>query len=127
MEKLFGKTVNTLSDLADVRAQKHSVILSNVANIDTPGFKASELTFKQALGSAKHQLRIGLTKTDPAHLPAGAGKRGSVDYEIKTSNEKVQLDREMSGLSENHLMFNTTMEILSRRFKMLQNTLNQTK
>jgi flagellar basal-body rod protein FlgB len=127
MEKLFGKAVNTLSDMADVRAQKHKVILSNVANIDTPGFKASELTFTQAIGTAKHLLQISLTQTDPAHLPGKAGRRSSVNYEIKASDESVKLDTEMSKLSENHLMFNTTMEILSRKFKGLQNTLNQTK
>lgn len=126
MEKLFGKTMNTLGDMVDVRAQKHRVILSNVANIDTPGFRPSELTFTQALKTAKH-LQVDLTQTDPAHLPGNKGRRSSVKYEIKASDEKVKLDEEMTMLSENHLMFNTTMEILSRKFKALQNTLNQTK
>jgi flagellar basal-body rod protein FlgB len=127
MEKLFGKTINTLSDMADGRAQKHKVILSNVANIDTPGFKATELTFTQALRTAKHLLHISLKQTDTAHLPGKTGRRSSVNYQIEASDEKVKLDTEMSNLSENHLMFNTTIEILSRKFKLLQNTLNQTK
>jgi flagellar basal body rod protein FlgB len=39
MEKLFNKTINSLANTVGVRAQKHRVILSNVANIDTPGGK----------------------------------------------------------------------------------------
>jgi flagellar basal-body rod protein FlgB len=54
MEKLFNKTINTLTDMVDVRARKHRVILSNVANIDTPGFRPSELSFDNELQSAKN-------------------------------------------------------------------------
>jgi flagellar basal-body rod protein FlgB len=124
MERIFGKTINTLADFADVRAQKHQVILSNIANIDTPGFRSSELTFSQTLKTA-NRLQVSLARTDPAHLPGKDGSRTSVHREIKATDEKVNLDVEMSRLAENHLLFNTTMEILSRKFKGLQSTLNQ--
>lgn len=126
MEKIFDKTVRTLEDMADVRAQKHRLTLSNVANIDTPDFRPSELTFQQALRRAEH-LQVSLTQTDPSHLPGKMRKGNSVNYEIREADTNVKLDSEMTGLSENHLMFNTTVEILSRKFKALQNALNQTK
>ena len=71
MEKLFNKTIKSLADMAGVRAQKHRVILSNVANIDTPGFKPSELSFANELESAK---TVRITRTNPGHL---AGKTGA--------------------------------------------------
>jgi flagellar basal-body rod protein FlgB len=112
--------------MADVRAQKHRLVLSNVANIDTPGFKPSQLTFPQALKHATHRS-VDLAQTDPLHLPGKQGRRGDVRYDVKTSDQKVSLDAEMANLSENHLMFNTTMEILSRKFKLLQATISQAK
>jgi flagellar basal-body rod protein FlgB len=126
MEKIFGKQIDTLSEYADVRTQKHKIILSNVANIDTPGFNASELTFSQALTNAK-PIPVKMTQTNPAHFPGKKGLRSYVNSEVRQTDEKVNLDLEMTRLSENHLMFNTTMEILSRKFNALKNTLNQTK
>ena len=125
MEKLFGKMVSTLSDFADIWGLRHKVILSNVANNDTPDFKASELTFSRALKSAGN-LKVDLAQKHPAHFPGKKGK-SSVNYEIKGTEEKVNLDKEMATLSENQLMFNTTMEILARKFKGLKDTLNQAK
>lgn len=127
MEKIFGKMIGTLADFADVWTQKHKVVISNVANSDNPDFKSSELTFSQAFNAAKHP-KISIAQTDPAHLSgAKGGKNSSVSYEIKQTDEKVNLDQEMARLSENQLLFNTTMEILARKFKMMKDTLSQAK
>lgn len=126
MEKLFNKTINSLADMVGVREQKHRVILSNVANIDTPGFKPSELTFAKAFQSAKGS-QLGLTQTDPAHLPGAKRKSGSLDYEITESDEQVKLDTEMASLSENQLLYNATVEILAKKFRGIRSTLSETK
>lgn len=123
MEKLFNKTIKSLADTVGARAQKHRVILSNVANIDTPGFKPSELSFAHELDSAR---KVRITQTNPGHL---GGKTGadSLRYDLRESDAQVKLDTEMANLSENHLMYNATVEILSRKFKSLQTTLRETK
>jgi flagellar basal-body rod protein FlgB len=123
MEKLFNKTINSLANTVGVRAQKHRVILSNVANIDTPGFKPSELSFANELDSAKN---VRITRTNPAHLGEKTGA-DSLRYNIRESEEDVKLDTEMTSLAENHLMYNATVEVLSRKFKSLQATLRETK
>jgi flagellar basal-body rod protein FlgB len=48
-------------------------------------------------------------------------------YDIRESEEDVKLDTEMTSLAENHLMYNATVEVLSRKFKSLQATLRETK
>ena len=48
-------------------------------------------------------------------------------YDIRESDEQVKLDTEMANLSENHLMYNATVEILARKFKSIQATLRETK
>ena len=50
--ELFDRTINKLSDLADFRAQRHKVIVSNVSNIDVAGYEAKELNFSKELGTA---------------------------------------------------------------------------
>ena len=122
MDVLFGKTVNLLSGMLDYRSARHKVIASNVANIDTVGFKPSEVSFKQELGKAN---AIRMATTDPRHI--GRAENGFGPLEITTSEENVQIDTEMVNLSENQLMYNMTVELLSRKFKGINTVLKETK
>ena len=45
MDILFNKTMNLLSGMLDYRSTRHKIIVSNIANIDTEGFKPSDICF----------------------------------------------------------------------------------
>lgn len=122
MDVLFGKTIDLLSIMLDYRSTRHKVILSNVSNIDTEGFKPSEVSFKQILGNTN---AIRLSTTDPRHIGAEEKANGSI--EVTTSEAKVDLDKEMVNLAENHLMYNTAVDLLSRKFKALDTVLKEGK
>ncbi|MDQ5988730.1 MAG: Flagellar basal body rod protein FlgB [Syntrophus sp. SKADARSKE-3] len=141
MEALFSKTIDMLSIITDYRAKRHKVIASNVANLDTEGYKPSEINFKtdlkQAFGSRR---RLALAKTQDAidesrkvlvsrthkrHLPDRHDQ--NIEYEAKITGDKVKLDVEMANLAENQLMYNTTIEMLARKFRGLQNVLKEAK
>ncbi len=124
MDILFNKTVNMLSSMLDYRSKRHPVILSNVANIDTAGYKPSDLTFRNELSRTQ---QIEMTATDPAHISKKNKKAGAVPFEMKTSDENVKLDTEMANLAENHLMYNTTVEMLARKFRGINTVLKETK
>jgi flagellar basal-body rod protein FlgB len=139
MDILFNKTVNMLSSMLDYRSKRHPVILSNVANIDTAGFKPSDMAFQNELSrSNKVQLTATdtahiqskqrqMTTTDPAHITRKDSKPGAVPFEMITSDENVKLDTEMANLAENHLMYNTTVEMLARKFRGINTVLKETK
>lgn len=124
MTKLFNNTIDRLTDMTGARMQKQNMILSNVANIDTPGYRPAEMTFSKALQSADN-LRIA--RTDPGHLKGKKEGSGTVDYEMKVSDGPVKLDAEMAGLAENQLLYNATVEILARKFRAIQSTLREAK
>ncbi len=46
MDVLFGKTINMLSDIVGARSQRHQVLASNVANIDTRGYEPKDVDFE---------------------------------------------------------------------------------
>jgi flagellar basal-body rod protein FlgB len=119
---LFTKTMNQLSGMLDYRSKRHKVILSNVANIDTEGFKPSDLSFKQALGKT---TAIRMATTDPGHI--GRKENGTGPIEVITSEEKVKIDTEMANLAENQLMYNFTVDMLSRKFKGIKTVLTEAK
>lgn len=127
MEALFGKTINLLSGMLGFRAERHKVIASNIANIDTPDYSPAELTFKNDLEKAMQSGKLELLRTDKKHLPSTFDNIGKMDYQVVNSGEKVDIDTEMGNLAENQLMYNLTVELLSRKFKGIDNVLKEAK
>jgi flagellar basal-body rod protein FlgB len=122
MDILFNKTMNMLSGMLNYRSTRHKIIVSNIANIDTEGFKPSDISFKQALGNIN---AIQIATTDPGHIGPKEGGAGPV--EVITSEEKVKIDTEMANLAENQLMYNMTVDMLSRKFKGIKTVLTEAK
>jgi flagellar basal-body rod protein FlgB len=122
MDMLFDKTMKMLSGMLDFRATRHKTIISNVANIDTEGFKPSDISFKQILGKAN---LIQISTTDPGHINRNV--HGAVPFEMTTSEEKVMMDKEMASLAENQMMYNMTVDMLSRKFKGINTVLKEAK
>lgn len=116
MDFLFGKTIPMLSSVLHYRSERQKLISANVTNLDTEGYQPQELTFKNRLldAMAKDQT-VNVVRTHRQHLPM-PGPSGN-EYDIETSAEKVSLDKEMTNLAENQLMYNVTVDILARKFR----------
>ena len=133
LQGLFGETLPVLEKALDLRSVRHTLISSNIANIDTPNYRSFDLQFKEemnrAVGSGK---TIPLSKTDGAHLPAtGSDESGLssrlVDDSLELSSANgngVNIDREMMKLSENNLMYNATAQIVSKKLQGLRTAIN---
>jgi flagellar basal-body rod protein FlgB len=125
---MFNKTFDVLSNMLNYRSKRHQVILSNVTNIDTPGYKASDLDFRKDLRDAMaSKNRVEMTRTQEKHLVPEKRANDPGNYELRESEEAVKIDTEMANLSENHLMYNMTVEMLARKFRTLQTTLKETR
>lgn len=124
MDILFNKTIEMLSTILDFRSERNKVIASNIANIDTPGYKPKELVFKKQLEDfIDNGTEVTMTKTDKRHL----SEQSSHTFEVINSKEAVKIDNEMEKLAENNLMYNLTVELLVRKFKGLDSVLREAK
>ena len=126
MESLFGKTFNLLSTLIGYHADRNKVIVSNISNLDTAGYKPADYVFKQDLKKAM-DIRVQLTRTNEKHFPNASDEITSNDFELVSSEEKVDLDTEMSNLTSNQLMYNLSVELLARKFKAIRDVLTEAK
>lgn len=125
MEQLFGKTIDILTAVIGYRSERHKVILSNLVNIDTPDYGPKDLVFKTELdNAARGKMGVTLTTTNGRHIgsPSFPGKGTEV---VDREDEEVSLDREMMDLAENHLMYNTTVELLARKFRGLKSAIQE--
>jgi flagellar basal-body rod protein FlgB len=121
---LFDKTMNVLSSMMDFRSQRHQLITSNIVNIDTPEYTSKDLQFK---GMMREEMQKQLTRTDKRHYSGQFANTGMIDGEIIDSGERVNIDTAMANLAENHLMYNLSVELLSRKIKSIKSVFNEVK
>jgi len=128
MDVLFGKTIENLSDVLDLRSERHKVIASNIANIDTPNYKPKDIVFKEELeGIIRNVEGVTMTRTCENHLSERSSPGNKTDFEVVDTGERVDLDKEMANLAENNLMYNLAVEFLSRKFDGLNTVLRDAK
>ncbi len=104
-----------------MRSRRHSAIAANVANADTPGYRAVDVEFSAALGRAK----LDLAATDPRHLPGrraaeASGRPTLVRGQPRRDGNDVDIDREMVKLAENQIEYQFLARALGGRFRKIK-------
>lgn len=132
---IFDRTMRLLERTLDLRSGRQRVIASNLANEETPGYRASELTFMDQLQSAhKGRLPIVLAATQPRHFwpsrggrsAGGDGKLGEVPAgDIPLDANSVNLELEMADCPENVMQYNAAATILAKKFNGLLNAIRE--
>ncbi|WP_456408037.1 flagellar basal body rod protein FlgB [Thiolapillus sp.] len=106
----------------NVRTQRTELLASNIANADTPGFKARDIDFKTALSGANSHLSSGLQRTHENHLSASAGSFGAttlyrVPNEASLDGNTVDGQLEKAAFAENAVRHQASLTFLDRKFK----------
>lgn len=124
---IFDRTMGLLQRTLDLRSARQRVIASNLANEETPGYRASELTFMDQMQSAqKGRLPIVLAATQSRHfgvrgpqgIQAVTGKLSEVPAgDLPLDANSVNLELEMAKLSENAMQYNAAATILAAKFR----------
>jgi flagellar basal-body rod protein FlgB len=105
-------------------AARQRTIANNVANVDTPNFKASEVRFEDALKTAIGRGRAG-GAPEQTTLNASAKRSSLVDAtSSRADGNNVDIDREMEMLSEANLTYSALTQVMSSRIATLRNVIN---
>ena len=131
---LNDTTMQLLSKSLDYRTSRHDLLASNIANKDTPGYKAEDMVFEKALGKALNADKPGpLRTTDPRHMDANFTPPLELHQpeRIQSANafpsfngNTVDIDREMAKVAENQLMYNATAKMVAHKIKLMKTALN---
>jgi flagellar basal-body rod protein FlgB len=135
---LFSSTLDVLHKTLDLRQQRHTVLASNIANAETPGFIGKDVRFEEALQAAATPpppQPAPLWRTHPEHLPLVQPQPTIRDVQgtlvITPSNDvgrdlnTVSIDQEMAKLATNTFHYNASAEIVSRAFDQLKRTVTE--
>ncbi|MDB5038237.1 MAG: flgB [Bacteriovoracaceae bacterium] len=115
---LIDPNISIMSKALTLRLQRHGVIASNIANADTPGFRPSQVSFEEEL-----QKSVNSKKMDK--VQSVTGKVELMDDGVpRADGNSVDMDKQLSSLSENSLTYNATAEFLARKLKMLKSVIS---
>ena len=130
---LFDGTVSLLQRTLNLRSAQHQAISSNIANADTPNYRAFEIVVEEELRKQRPEPgRIEFARTQAHHLPQnGPGGADRVKlqaaaapaFSLRADGNTVDLDRAMGELAENSLKYKTSAQLLSAKLKSLRNVI----
>ena len=126
---IFRDTISLLERSLNLRSLQHRVLASNIANMDTPNYKAVELAVAEEMNENQDSASgIQLVQTQRGHFPLKHNPAEQVKLKVAKSPEfslrgdgnTVDLDRTMGRMAENTLLYKTAAQIISQKFNGLR-------
>ena len=138
-----GKTMwNNIFKSADLMQKglsaawtRNAVIRNNIANVETPNFKLSEVEFESLMESAIQGSGFVGTRTHPGHRVIGSPDPASVRAQIVQRNwtsmrmdgNNVDIEAENVKLAQNSLYYNTMVEKMNSELRRLRAAISENK
>ncbi|AGN85350.1 MULTISPECIES: flagellar basal body rod protein FlgB [Enterobacteriaceae] len=134
---MFDKLDNELrfqQQALSLMSRRQDILASNIANADTPGYKARDIDFSKELKNAmqqetRHPLTLSLTAGK--HIPGVAPKTDNrqllyrIPDQPRADGNTVDMDRERVNFADNNVKYQTSLTILGAQIKGLTSALNQ--
>ncbi len=127
MKSSIDQLVGFNEQALGLRAQRQQLIASNIANADTPNYKARDIDFRAAMDTVKSSSAAagGLVRTSAAHLSgtggAGSTQGGPVLYrstvQASIDGNTVDMDVERAHFADNALRYEANLTFISGQIK----------
>ncbi len=120
--------LRAISLALDGLSMRQRVTANNIANVDTPGYKAQHVDFEAQLGRALRGADDGeaaLRKTDPDHLDTSQSSPAAIitvnheSSDLRNDANNVDIDLEMTTLAETSLRYQALAQLAGARFSII--------
>lgn len=118
------KSINLLEKMLDVSAIKHKVIASNIANINTPGYKKMEISFSDQLDKAIKDT--SMNKFD-AIQPKIIIAENDKNETVRNDGNNVDMDKEISALMKNTSSYNIYSQLLAKKMELVKSAIENSR
>jgi|HubBroStandDraft_1064217.scaffolds.fasta_scaffold00573_21 flagellar basal-body rod protein FlgB len=136
----FGPTIGMLKDAMHGASETHGVIANNIANINTPNFRRSDVSFKEALAASEatdgddDPDQLAMVTTDDRMIAIG-GAQDAQPFKVTTTvdsttqmrvdGSNVDVDQEMAKLSLNSAYQQTIGQLLQVQYTRLRQAITE--
>ena len=120
----MSDVIKILEQVIQQTSVRHGVLASNIANVDTPNYRAKDIKFGQVLDD-----ELALAGTDPKHMKTAAdrSKSGSTymaeDTQPWADNNNVEMDLEVAKMTENAMLFQAGITLLEKKVTQFKSAL----
>ena len=124
--------VSVLGQAVHAANLRHNVISNNIANVNTPGFKKSEVVFESLLSEmlTPSTNKINLMRTQDKHLPMPRANQLAPQINainsttMRTDGNNVDIDEEMTTMAKNTIYYNATVRQIGEYFSGLKSIIS---
>jgi len=114
------------ADALKVQSRRMEVLANNLANVDTPNFKARDIDFRAALAAAGNaEAPVRLATTNAGHVASDPTAEASADLKYRVplapslDGNTVDAQQEQAAFADNTVRYQATLTFLSARFRSL--------
>ena len=110
-----------------LRAERQQLLSANIANADTPNYKAADFDFGRALEGAMRTSSTTLAArpaaTAPGHIGTLSGSTGNVQIQFRAPTQgsidgnSVEMDTERAQFADNAVRYEASLRFLNGQFK----------
>lgn len=129
---LFSGSIPILEKALGLRSTRHNVLSANIANMDTPNYKAFEVHVEEALqAQSDNSRRLQMNRTHARHLPlkpysernlVSESKR-TAPLSLRADGNTVDIDETMGKMAENTIKFKAAAQLIARKFRGIKNAI----
>jgi flagellar basal-body rod protein FlgB len=126
-------TFRFYEDAANLRAHRQQLIASNIANVDTPNFKARDISFKDALENTGGNKIVKLATNVPNHIvsPGSGGGSAAAGAQLmyraaiqgSVDGNTVDMDIERSQFADNAIHYEANLTFISDQIKIMRSAI----
>lgn len=120
IEAIGGKSFDMLEKVMRIAQFRQKVLSSNIANADTPGYRAKDTAdFKTLLGQASGG-KLEMATTNSSHIAPKTSVPDVTHVQVRNTEpwddkNNVELDVEVSKMNENSLMYDTGVRLITQK------------
>lgn len=127
--------LSVYSQALNLRTQRHQALASNIANADTPNYKARDFNFEAAMQNAlSGRAQVGgiaLATTSAGHISGGSGSgNAQLQYRKETQSavdgNTVDMDVERAQITDNAMQYQILTQLIGDKFKGIRSALAST-
>lgn len=119
----FDAALGIHDDALTLRARRAEVLANNIANADTPNYKARDLDFAAVLAGETGQYELTVAQTDSSHESEFLAPEAAADllfrtpYQPAVDGNTVELQEEMARYSDNAIRYQASFQFLNSKFQ----------
>ena len=118
MDWLETPSMQRLEHYLDLVTFRHEIVSSNLANVDTPGYRTQDINFEQEM------RRADVRQADDPVSPHVRSVKGLIE---RPDGNNVSLDRETLALAQVQLEYRAGVELLRNEIHLVQSAINEGK